>query len=171
MDGFLLLAVSGITCDILQVLQFWGWKVKMMVNSIKVWARTIWVSSCYYGYYSIHMSVLMYHCLNRAVPRYLTEWQRPSSPAVCVIYRSSRASYTSINNRRSGVRHCWPESMEQSTSCCPLLCHIQTPSKRPQISPFRTILLIEYFDYVQCSCRSLYRILHFTNRPTYIAQK
>jgi len=49
----------------------------------------------------------------------------PSSPAVGVIYQSRRASYTSINNQRSGVCRCWPESMEQSTSCCPLLCHIQ----------------------------------------------
>ena len=50
---------------------------------------------------------------------------RPSSPAVGVIYRSRRASYTSINNQRSRVRRCWPESMEQSISCCPLLCRIQ----------------------------------------------
>ena len=55
----------------------------------------------------------------------------PSSPAVGVIYRSRCASYTSINNRRSGVHCCWPESMEQSTSCCPLLCHIQHLQKRP----------------------------------------
>ena len=49
----------------------------------------------------------------------------PSSPAVGVIYRSRRARYTSINKRRSGVCCCWPESIEQFTSCCPLLCHIQ----------------------------------------------
>ena len=38
-------------------------------------------------------------------------------------------------------------------------------------SPFWTIILIVtivYFDYVQRSCRSLYRILRFTNCPTYI---
>jgi len=54
----------------------------------------------------------------------------PSSPAVSVIYRSHRASYTLINKLRSRVCRCWPESMEQSTSCCPLLCHIPTPSKK-----------------------------------------
>ena len=72
---------------------------------------------------------------------------------------------------RSGIRRCWPESMEQSTSCCPLLCHIQHLQKRPQISPFWTIIrivTIVYFDYVQRSCSSLYRLLCFINCPTYI---
>ena len=46
-----------------------------------------------------------------------------------------------------------------------------TSSKRPQISHFWTFLLIVtivYFDYVQRSCISLYRLLRFTNCPTYI---
>ena len=29
-------------------------------------------------------------------------------------------------------------------------------------------MTIVYFDYVQRSCSSLYRLLRFTNRPTYI---
>ena len=48
---------------------------------------------------------------------------------------------------------------------------IQHLQKKPQISAFWTIILIltiVYFDYVQRSCSSLYCLLRFINRPTYI---
>ena len=74
------------------------------------------------------LSMLMYRCLNGAAPRYLTKLATPVGSTVRRRLRSPSSTDLVVPaTRRStiGDRRCWPESMEQSTSCCPLLCHIQ----------------------------------------------
>ena len=58
----------------------------------------------------------------------------------CITTRYVRAIWIEsvLFNRRPRVCCCWPES----TSCCPLLCHIQHLQKDLKISPLWTILLI-----------------------------
>jgi len=62
--------------------------------------------------------------------------------------------------------------MEQSTSCCPLLCRIQHDTFKKTLNltflDYPIHCDIVYFDYIQRSCSSLYRLLRFTNCPTYI---
>jgi len=41
------------------------------------------------------------------------------------------ARCSTISDHTARICRCWPESMEQSTSCCSLLCHIQHLQKGP----------------------------------------
>jgi len=117
----------------------------------------------------IQHTILMDRCLNEAAPRYLTELATPVSGTVrrrlqsvsstdLVVPTTCRSTIGDRTFAVAGLR---------ATSCCPLLCHIKQLQKDLK-SHLSVTLTTVYFDYVQRSCSSLYLVLRFTNRPTYI---